>query len=291
MAESRERDICAVCNVLACLSTHVLTYCPPLNTTLPRYMYMCDEFKTKDVIELDKQCAAQVAALVAVEPPGADGTRPTRANLQGNVDLLDAHTLVILPVRALRSCAKLGVPRRARQQAASKLDPPILRVCISSLHASPRCRAIHVTRLIVPPLPLLHPIHIHRLASLIPRTPPAHASHARVPRTHLQIPVRDCSRRPGYALNKPPDDTAAMCVRQSDGDTRSPTCYGGQCGEFHPGYSSLKIERLGQGVHHCKCKKEHPPMIQVCAVATMAAREERTKERERERPGMTDDML
>ena len=34
---------------------------------------MCDEFKTKDVIELDKQCAAQVAALVAVEPPGRTG--------------------------------------------------------------------------------------------------------------------------------------------------------------------------------------------------------------------------
>ena len=86
------------------LSTHVRTYCPPLRPLSRRYMYMCDEFKTKDVIELDKQCAAQVAALVAVEPPGADGTRPTRANLQGNVDLLEAHTLVILPVRALRSC-------------------------------------------------------------------------------------------------------------------------------------------------------------------------------------------
>ena len=78
--------------------------CPPPASTPRRYMYMCDEFKTKDVIELDKQCTAQVAALVAVEPPGADGTRPTRANLQGNPDLLDAHTLVILPVRALRSC-------------------------------------------------------------------------------------------------------------------------------------------------------------------------------------------
>jgi len=132
---------------------------------------------------------------------------------------------------------------------------------------------------------LAHPSHASR--TRLPHTPPAHASHARVPRTHLQIPVRDCSRRPGYALNKPPDDTAAMCVRQSDGDTRSPTCYGGQCGEFHPGYSSLKIERLGQGVHHCKCKKEHPPIIQVCTVAAWQRekRERRREERERENDG------
>jgi hypothetical protein len=134
--------------------------------------------------------------------------------------------------------------------------------------------AIHVT----PLLPFT--IHIHRLVSLIPRTPLTHASLAHTCRSLSATAPTD----PGTRSTSPPT-IPRRCACGSPTVTRvPPRAMGGSVESSIRATAALKLSASGKACTIASAKRNIPPLFRyhLCAVATMSERE-RERKRERER--------